>query len=58
MSQWGALAPQERIEVRNFIEFLLSKKMRPHDAKVAMAASESVAARYWDNEDDAEYDKL
>jgi len=40
------------------IEFLLSKKMPCMDIKAAMSASESVCVRYWDNEDDAEYDKL
>jgi hypothetical protein len=53
-----ALAPDQRAEVQDFIDFLLVKKLHGDDVKTAMAASESACARYWDNEDDAEYDRL
>jgi hypothetical protein len=44
--------------VRDFIEFLLAKQQHHSDVKAGMAVSEAAWARYWDNEDDAEYDKL
>ncbi len=58
ITRLAALAPDQRAEVRDFVDFLLSKKRHGDDAKMAMAASEPVCARYWDNEDDAGYDTL
>ncbi len=58
IAQISALAPEQRAEVQDFIEFLLAKKQHHSDVEAGMAVSEAVCARYWDNEDDAEYDKL
>ncbi len=58
IAQLSALSPDQRIEVQDFIEFLLAKKAHQEEVRAAMSASTPVLVRYWDNEDDAEYDKL
>lgn len=51
--------PRERqAEVEDFVDFLKSREGEQHLTRAAAAASEPAFARVWDNEDDAEYDRL
>jgi hypothetical protein len=53
-----ALPPQRQAEVEDFVDFLRS---RDDDRLLVMAAAktaEPAFAQVWDNDDDAEYDRL
>jgi len=51
--------PPERIaEVEDFLDFLQSRDEARGLTRAAMKSSEATFAKFWDNEDDAAYDKL
>jgi hypothetical protein len=51
--------PHERqAEVEDFVDFLKSREDEQRLTRAAAAASEPAFAKVWDNEDDAEYDRL
>ena len=52
------LTPNRVDEVEDFIDFLSRRDSDRRLTQAAMVASESVLNVVWDNEDDAEYDKL
>ena len=52
------LTPNRVDEVEDFIDFLSRRDSDRRLTQAAMVASESALNAVWDNEDDAEYDKL
>jgi hypothetical protein len=51
--------PTDKImEVEDFVDFLLTRKIDRQLTREAQQLSEPVFAAVWDNTDDAEYDKL
>lgn len=52
------LTPQRQAEVEDFVDFLKSREEEQHLTRAAARASEPVFAKVWDNDDDAEYDRL
>jgi hypothetical protein len=51
--------PPERIaEVEDFIDFLRAGDEQRIVTSAAMSAAEPAFAKVWDNDDDAEYDRL
>ncbi|MGH8305579.1 MAG: toxin-antitoxin system, antitoxin component, Xre family protein [Steroidobacteraceae bacterium] len=51
--------PRERqAEVEDFVDFLRGRETDQQLTRAAARASESAFAKVWDNEDDAEYDRL
>ena len=51
--------PEDKIaEVADFVEFLRFKTDEQQLTRAATALSEQAFAKVWDNDDDAEYDKL
>ena len=53
-----ALPPQRQAEVEDFVDFLRSRDEDRHLATAAAKTSEPTFAAIWDNDDDAEYDRL
>ena len=53
-----ALPPQRRAEVEDFVDFLRSREDDQRLTAAAARASEPAFAQVWDNDDDAEYDRL
>ena len=53
-----ALAPERRAEVEDFVDFLASRDQERRLSKAAAKASEPAFRADWDNEADAEYDRL
>ena len=53
-----ALPPQRQAEVEDFVDFLRSREDDQRLVTAAARASEPAFAAVWDNEDDAEYDRL
>ena len=53
-----ALAPERRAEVEDFVDFLASRDQERRLSKAAAKASEPAFRAVWDNEADAEYDRL
>ena len=53
-----ALPPERLDEVEDFVDFLRGREDDQHLASAAARASEPSFAQVWDNEDDAEYDRL
>lgn len=53
-----SLTPQRQAEVEDFVDFLRSREEDQHLVTAAARASEPSFAKVWDNEDDAEYDRL
>lgn len=53
-----SLPPQRQAEVEDFVDFLRSRDEDRHLATVAAKTSEPAFAAIWDNDDDAEYDRL
>ncbi len=53
-----ALAPERRAEVEDFVDFLASRDQERRLSKAAAKASEPAFRTVWDNEADAEYDRL
>ena len=52
------LPPEWVAEVEDFVDFIRQRKADNQLTWAAMAVSEPVLKRLWDNPDDAEYDKL
>lgn len=52
------LPPEKIIEVEDFVEFLRSKNADAQLVKDAATLSETALAKVWDNEDDADYDRI
>ncbi len=51
--------PTDKImEVEDFVDFLLTRKIDQQLTREAERLSESVFSAVWDNAEDAEYDKL
>ena len=53
-----SLPPQRQAEVEDFVEFLLSRDDERRLVAAAAGVSEPAFSAVWDNEDDAEYDRL
>jgi hypothetical protein len=53
-----ALPPQRRAEVEDFVDFLRSREDYQRLTTAAAHASKPAFAQAWDNDDDAEYDRL
>lgn len=53
-----SLTPQRQAEVEDFVDFLKSRQSDQQLVKAAARASEPAFGKVWDNEDDAEYDRL
>jgi hypothetical protein len=53
-----ALPPQRQAEVEDFVDFLRSRDDDRHLVAVAAKIAEPAFAEVWDNDDDAEYDRL
>ena len=52
------LAPQQRAEVEDFVDFLKSREVDQRLTRAMAQACEPVFKAVWDNPDDAEYDRL
>ena len=52
------LAPQQRAEVEEFVDFLKSREVDQRLTRTMTQVSEPVFKAVWDNPDDAEYDRL
>ncbi|OGT85124.1 MAG: toxin-antitoxin system, antitoxin component, Xre family protein [Gammaproteobacteria bacterium RIFCSPLOWO2_02_FULL_61_13] len=53
-----SLPPQCQSEVEDFVDFLHSRSDDRRLVHAASAMSEATLRKLWDNEDDAEYDRL
>ena len=53
-----ALPPQRVAEVEDFVDFLRQRDDDRRLARTAARLSESAFQRVWDNQDDADYDRL
>jgi hypothetical protein len=53
-----ALPPQRQAEVEDFVDFLRSREDDQHLVTAATKTAEPAFAQVWDNDDDAEYDRL
>ena len=53
-----SLPPQRLAEVEDFVDFLHSRDDDQRLVRAAAALSESALHAVWDNEDDADYDRL
>jgi hypothetical protein len=53
-----ALPPQRQAEVEDFVDFLRSRDDDQHLVAAAAKAAEPAFAQVWDNDADAEYDRL
>jgi hypothetical protein len=52
------LPPQRQAEVEDFVDFLRGREDDQHLVMAAAKAAEPAFAQVWDNDDDAEYDRL
>jgi hypothetical protein len=53
-----SLPPQRQAEVEDFVDFLRSREDDQRLVTAAAQTSQPAFAAVWDNEDDAEYDRL
>jgi hypothetical protein len=53
-----SLPPQRQAEVEDFVDFLRSRDDDRHLVKAAAETAEPAFAEVWDNDVDAEYDRL
>ena len=58
LAKLKSLPPQWLAEVEDFVDFLCSRDDDSRLTKNASAASQASFATVWDNDDDAEYDRL
>lgn len=58
ISKIRVLPPERLMEVEDFIDFLRQTSEDRQLRQAAARLSEDSFARVWDNEDDAEYDRL
>jgi hypothetical protein len=52
------LPPEKAAEVEDFVDFLSQRESERELARAASRISEDAFAKVWDNEDDADYDRL
>lgn len=52
------LPPEKAAEVEDFVDFLAQREGERELARAASRISEEAFAKVWDNEDDADYDRL
>lgn len=52
------LPPEKAAEVEDFIDFLSQRESHRELARAASRISEDAFQKVWDNEDDADYDRL
>ena len=52
------LPPEKAAEVEDFVDFLSQRETERELARAAGRLSEHAFAKVWDNEDDADYDRL
>jgi hypothetical protein len=52
------LPPEKVAEVKDFVEFLYRREEERKSLWASAKASEAAFARVWDNDDDADYDRL
>jgi len=52
------LPPEKAAEVEDFVDFLSQREGERELARAASRISEDAFAKVWDNEDDADYDRL
>lgn len=53
-----SLPPEKRMEVEDFVDFLLSRTQERDLVQATTRLSEPAFAAAWDNEEDAVYDEL
>ena len=53
-----ALPPEQRAEVEDFIDFVSQRSRERAFTAVALATSEPILAKIWNNNEDTAYDKL
>lgn len=58
LAKLKSLPPQRLAEVEDFVDFLRSRDGDHRLTLSASAASQASFAKVWDNDDDAEYDRL
>ena len=58
LAKLKSLPPQRLAEVEDFVDFLRSRDDDHRLTLSASAASQASFAKMWDNDDDAEYDRL
>ena len=58
LAKLQSLPPQRLAEVEDFVDFLRSRDDDRRLTQSASAASQASFAKVWDNDDDAEYDRL
>jgi hypothetical protein len=52
------LPPEKAAEVEDFVDFLSQRESERDLARAATRLSEDAFAKVWDNQDDADYDRL
>ena len=52
------LPPEKAAEVEDFVDFLAQRESDREFARAASRLSEDAFAKVWDNDDDADYDRL
>jgi hypothetical protein len=52
------LPPEKAAEVEDFVDFLSQRESERELARAASRLSEGAFAKVWDNQDDADYDRL
>ena len=58
LAKLKSLPPQRLAEVEDFVDFLRSRDGERRLTLSASVASQASFAKVWDNDDDAEYDRL
>ena len=53
-----ALPPEQRAEVEDFIDFVSQRSRERTFTAVALATSEPILAKIWNNNEDTAYDEL
>ncbi len=54
----NSLPPQRQAELEDFVDFSRSREDDRHLVTAAAKTAEPAFAQVWDNDDDAEYDRL
>ena len=52
------LPPEKAAEVEDFVDFLAQRESDRELARAASRISEDAVAKVWDNDDDADYDRM
>lgn len=58
LAKLKTLPPQRLAEVEDFVDFLRSRDEDRRLVQAAARSAETSFAKVWDNDDDAEYDRL